>query len=315
MKKLVFTFFSFLLMSIILQAQTLEELKAMKAEKEAIKDNIDKEIADLDEKIKKFPGWTKGIAGLVGLDFNGANNWFANDIETNTSRGFGLTINGFANGNMEKHFIKNSLLTSINTSKATNKNLNDATGIEEAEEEISARASYLELTNLTGFYVAKNIAGSAKASYVTTIFEFNEPGQLAFSLGATWKPSSDFALYVHPIGYLWTFPTNIFASTYGAEVGATYSGEIIPGVEWTSNLNAFISYRAREVAGIDRPASDISNWTWNNAFAIADLYKGIGLGINLGLRNNKQLGFAKNVSDGGGIQMIYGVGLSYAVSR
>lgn len=33
--------------------------------------------------------------------------------------------------------------------------------------------------------------------------------------------------------------------------------------------------------------SDLSNWTWTNSFGYT-LYKGIGLGLEVGLRKNKQ---------------------------
>ena len=314
MRKYICIFLGLFLFNSI-QAQTLEELKATKAEKETIKKGIDKEIVDLDKKIKEFSGWTKGLSGLVGLDFAGANNWFANDIETATSSGFGLTINGYVNGNMEKYFVRNSLLATLNTSKATNTDLNGDTGVEAPKQEITAKASYFELSNLTGFYFAKNIAVSAKGSYTTTIFEFNDPGQLSISAGLTWTPSKSFVAYVHPLAYQWTFPSGDFAAAAGAEIGASYTGTLFPGVDWASNLNAFLAYGGKEVNGTERSAGDLSNWTWMNAFTVADVFKGIGLGVNIGLRNNKQLGFAKNVGDGGGLQVIYSVGLSYALTR
>jgi len=159
------------------------------------------------------------------------------------------------------------------------------------------------------------VAISAKASYITTLFEFNDPGQLSFSAGLTWTPRKDFVAYLHPVGYQWTFPTDNFISAAGAELGATYTGTLFPSVEWTSNLNAFLAYGSKELNGVERSRGDLSNWTWINTFSVADVFKGIGLGLSVGLRNNKQLGFAKSLSDGGGLQTMYSLGLSYALSR
>lgn len=294
-----------------LSSMSLEDLKTMQAEKTEVKKNIDKNLADLDKAIREFPGWTTGLAGLIGLDFTGAKNWFANDVETNSGRGFGFSLNGYANGNMEKYFVRNNLIANISSSKATIDDILDNGTIK--SEEISAKASYFEISNLTGFYIVKNVAVSAKASYITTIFEFNDPGQLAFSAGFTWTPSKAFVAYVHPLGYQWTFPSGDFASATGAEIGASYTGVLFPGVEWTSNLNAFMAYSGGDVKGVERSAGDLSNWTWMNTFAVADVWKGVGLGIGLGLRNNKQLGFAKGQADGGGLQTMYNLGLSYAL--
>lgn len=290
---------------------TLDELRKLQTEKTEVKKNIDKNLADIDKAIKEFPGWTTGLAGLVGLDFAGANNWFANDVETNSGRGFGVSVNAFANGNMEKYFVRNNIIANINTSKATIDDIKDDGTIK--SEEISAKASYFEISNLSGFYVAKNLAVSAKASYITTIFEFNDPGQLSFSAGLTWTPTKEFAAYIHPLGYQWTFPSGDFASATGAEIGASYTGTLLPGIDWTSNFNAFLAYSGGDIDGVERSAGDLSNWTWMNTFSVADIFKGIGLGVGLGLRNNKQLGFNKGQTDGGGLQTLYNIGLSYAL--
>lgn len=315
MMRLFFAFLGLLLLLGNIKAQTLKELKAAKAEKIEIKDNIDKEIAALDKKIKKFPGWTKGISGVVGIDFSGANNWFANSLETSNTQGFGVALDAFVNANMEKYFIRNSVRTAINTSKATQTDIDDKTGLPRPAEEIKSKASHLDLSNLTGFYFMKNLAASAKSSYSTTVFEFNKPGQLSFSAGVTWTPSSKFVAYIHPLGYQWIFPTGDFVSSSGTEIGANYKGKIYREIEWASNFSAFFNYQGNEQNGIQRSAGNLSNWTWMNTVTIADLYKGIGLGANLGLRNNKQLAFAKNVADGGKLQVLYSIGISYALSK
>jgi len=107
------------------QDETLEELQAMLAEKEGIKKTIDEEMADLDKRIKAFPGWTKGLGGTLGLNFSGTNNWFANDVAKVAARGFGLSLSGYANYNEvnAKYFWNNTLNVSV--ANANSKSDND----------------------------------------------------------------------------------------------------------------------------------------------------------------------------------------------
>ena len=61
------------------------------------------------------------------------------------------------------------------------------------------------------------------------------------------------------------------------------------GINWRSNLSAFMSYSE---------FNNYSNWTWVNGFS-ANVWKGLGLGFELGLRSNKQEAYnAKVAADG-----------------
>ena len=299
------------------QDETLEELQAMLAEKEGIKKTIDEEMADLDKRIKAFPGWTKGLGGTLGLNFSGTNNWFANDVAKVAARGFGLSLSGYANYNEvnAKYFWNNTLNVSV--ANANSKSDNDGDDKfdegENSNENLTTSASLFIINSLGGYQLFSTVYASAAANYQTTVANFNDPGQFTLSAGLTWKPINDLVAYVHPLAFQKTFPGGDYSSATGAVYGATYAAEIYPGVKWTSALDGFYSYGGDDEATPALTRSQLSNWTWQNGFSVADVFKGIGLGLNVGLRKNEQLGLAKGSSDPGTIQMIYNLGLSYAL--
>jgi len=295
------------------QDETLDELKAMLAEKEGVKKTIDDEMADLDKRIKAFPGWSKGLGGTLGLNFSGTSDWFADDVIKTAARGFGLSLAGYANNNAAdgKYFWNNALNVSV--TNGNSKSDNDQSGDFEDNEDLSTKASLFTLNSLGGYQLFSKVYASGQASYTTTVFAFNDPGQLTFSLGLTWKPINDLVVYIHPLAYQWTFPGGTYSAASGAKIGATYSAEIAPGVKWTSDLSAFLAYSGDDTKMPALESSQLSNWTWQNGFSVADVFKGIGLGFNLGLRKDEQLGIAKGSSDPSTIQSIYTLGLSYAL--
>ena len=307
-------YFFFFLLSFICYtgfAQTLEELKTMKAEKEAAKQEvmdqvkgIDGEIAEINKMIKQFPTWTSGFTGLIGLDFKGASNWYAADVPTNSQTGLGISLNAFANRDAPKYFWWNSASANYSTSKVKNDLPN------EPEQELTSEASFFGLNSIGGYAITEKIFASAEGRYETTLLEFNDPGKLIFSAGATWKPIDNLVVIVHPLGYQINFPTNEFTSSAGAKLGAIYNGTLVPGVEWSSNLNAFLSYSGDDDNMYS--AGDLSNWTWLNTFTVANIFKGIGLGLNIGLRKDKQLALAKGATDNP-LQSFYNIGLSYSL--
>lgn len=314
MKKITLLFIGLFIFSGLSYSQeTLDELKTMKAEKEGVRDGIQEEINDLDTKIKEFPGWTKGFAGTVGLDFGGTNNWYADDVENIRKSGFGLSLNGFANRNEDKYFWHNGLNAALTSSKVTNEDIDENNGSLQPKEELNSRASLFTLASLAGYQLFSKVYASAEARYETTLLNFNDPGKLTASLGFTWKPINDLVVIIHPLGWQKTFPGGDFSSSPGAKIGATYTGELYPGVTWTSDLNAFMAYGSDEEKGFDRSA--LSNWTWLNGFAVADVFKGVGVGLNIGLRKDEQLGLGKKVSDPAGIQSFYTLGLTYALAQ
>jgi hypothetical protein len=75
----------------------------------------------------------------------------------------------------------------------------------------------------------------------------------------------------------------------------------VKNVVWKSNLSAFLSYEG----------SDLSNYTWVNSFSTA--VKGVGIGLDIGLRSNKQEALARGREDNP-LQSYWLLGLSYAIS-
>jgi hypothetical protein len=118
---------------------------------------------------------------------------------------------------------------------------------------------------------------------------------------------------VHPLNYNFVFADNdaVFNSSLGAKIVADYTRKI-GAIGFKSNLSAFASYES----------SNLSNWTWTNNFSYT-LWKGIGVGFDFGLRNNKQeaLNFALAQDPATAtsfddldnqLQSFYTVGLSYS---
>ena len=73
----------------------------------------------------------------------------------------------------------------------------------------------------------------------------------------------------------------------GAKIVADYT-KSIGKVNFKTNLSMFQSYKS----------SNFSNWTWTNSFSYT-FWKNIGVGLDFGLRNNKQeaLNFALSQFD------------------
>jgi hypothetical protein len=69
---------------------------------------------------------------------------------------------------------------------------------------------------------------------------------------------------------------SVFESSMGTKIMVDYTKKL-GAVNFKTNLSAFQSYKS----------SDYSNWQWTNSFGYT-LWKGIGLGFEFGLRDNKQ---------------------------
>ncbi len=107
---------------------------------------------------------------------------------------------------------------------------------------------------------------------------FNDPGYLDLGVGATWTPIEDLVVVVHPLNYNFVFSNEdtTFESSLGAKIVADYTKKI-GAVNFKTNLSMFQSYKD----------GNLSNYTWINSLGYT-LWNGIGLGLEFGLRNNKQ---------------------------
>ena len=272
MKQLLLTCFAILAFSSGF-AQTIDELKAEQgAKKDSIK-AIQGRVDALQGQIDAFPGWKKGAFGTIGANLSKFNNWYAQGVPNNSSGNIGVTVNAFANLDREKFFWKNSGNINLQWVKLDNKD--DATDREGFE----GTTDVFNIVSLYGYKLSPKFAISALGEYRTSIINnFNDPGYLDMGVGATWTPITDMVVVIHPLNYNFVFSStdNVYESSAGAKIVVDYTKKL-GKINFKTNFSTFQSYKS----------GDFSNWTWINSFGYT-LWKGIGLGFEFGLRNNKQ---------------------------
>ena len=79
------------------QAQTKEELKTEKAEKQAEVNAAQAEANAIQAKIDALPGWRVGAFGTIGGSLSNFNNWYSQGTPNNSSGNIGFTVNAYAN--------------------------------------------------------------------------------------------------------------------------------------------------------------------------------------------------------------------------
>lgn len=297
-----------------LYAQTTEELEAQKSEKnsqlaelEAQAAALKSEIAAIDKQLVVLPRWETGAFGVVGLNFNGFNNWLGRAKPNVTTSNIGISVNAFANRFSEKAFWRNSLNTNFGWVKFDDRDDDtDNPGYEQS-------ADVINFSSLLGLNLSKTLALSTLAEYRSTLLSnFNNPGYLDIGAGLTWTPFTNFVAVIHPLNYNFVFSSDDFAyeSSLGAKVVVEYTQKFDSGLSWRSNLSGFLSYADVET---------LSNWTWVNGIGFS-LWKGIGVGFELGLRKNRQEADAAKASGGpvvfsgdSPLQSYYVLGVTYNI--
>ncbi len=258
-------------------AQKAEELKALLGPKADSIAAIQSRIDAIQGEIDGLPGWRKGVFGTLGANLAGSKNWYAQGTPNNSSGSIGITLNGFANLDREKFFWRNSGNINAQWVKLDNKD------IDTDDDSFNGTTDVFNLTSLYGYKLSPKFAISALAEYRTSIINnFNDPGYLDVGVGATWTPIKDMVVVIHPLNYNFVFAENdaVYESSAGAKILVDYTRSL-GAVNFKTNFSTFQSYSS----------SDLSNWTWINSFGYT-LWKGIGLGFEFGLRNNKQEGLA-----------------------
>jgi FtsZ-binding cell division protein ZapB len=317
--------FSFILLLVLsagaLQAQTIEELKAKKTQlmeaqgaKQAEADAFNGELTDLSKQIELLSGWQTGISGLLGLNFGSSNNWQANANRNSSSSTLNIGINGYANNIKEKTFWRNTLNTNISWQGLDNDTKDNVDGGGFLE---NRNGDVLIVSSLYGLRLSKDIAATALADLNTSVFNFLNPGTVDVGIGATWTPSSipNLVVVAHPLTYNFAFSgvEGVESqSALGAKIKATYALELPGGVAWSSNLGVFLPYsnEKTEISFLDEAnvlqtsEEGLFAYTWINSFNIADLWKGVGLGFTVGIR---QAGFEYPP----GLQSYTALGLTY----
>ncbi len=271
-KKLLVTFICLCSVSIGF-SQNKEELKTQKAEKQAEVDKYQAEVDAIQSEIDALPGWHFGAFGTVGGSLSEFSNWYAQGSPNNSSGNIGFTVNGYANKIEDTYFWRNSLTLNLNWIKLDDKD--DLTDNDKFE----PTTDVFNISSLYGYKLNEKWALSTFGEYRTTILDnFNDPGYLDLGVGITWTPFKDLIVVIHPLNYNFVFAKDdvIFDSSLGAKIVADYTKKI-GKLNIKSNLSVFQSYKT----------SDLSNWTWTNSFGYS-VWKNIGVGLDFGLRNNKQ---------------------------
>jgi hypothetical protein len=272
MKKLLVASLSFLTFYVG-SAQTLEELKAEKAAKKDSIEAIEGRINELQGRIDKYPGWKIGAFGTLGANLSNFNNWYAQGVPNNSSGNIGITVNAFANLDREKFFWRNSGNANLQWVKLDNED------VDTDSEDFEGTTDVFTLSSLYGYKLGQKFAISALGEYRTSIINnFNNPGYLDLGVGGTWRPIENLVVVVHPLNYNFVFAENetAYQSSAGAKIVADYTRKF-GKLNLKSNFSTFQSYES----------STFSNWTWINSAGYT-LWKGIGLGFELGLRSNHQ---------------------------
>lgn len=297
-----------LFMAASTSAQTMEELKAEKAAKDGEIAALQAESDALQAKIDNLPGWRKGAFGTIGMSLSEFNNWFAKGDANSSAGNIGVSLNAFANNIQEKFFWRNSAGINLAWIKF------DADKDQAPDADFEAANDIFNISSLYGRKLSEKWALSGLGEYRTTILDnFNDPGYLDLGVGATWTPITNLVVVFHPLNYNFVFADNetAYTSSLGCKIVADYTRQLPRGISWKSNLSAFVSYEDTE---------NLTNWTWVNGVAF-NVWKGIGVGAELGLRGNKQEALADALtlnpdasfdSVDNKVQSYYTIGLSYS---
>lgn len=285
--KTLFTILTVLFVGFSINAQSIEEMKSMQADKQAMVDDLQaqidaakSEIGALQKEIDKLAGWRKGLNGLVGFSMSNSNGWVANPNPDATSSALNIGINAFANRNNDKYFWNNKAVITkswqdVDLTKADAENDDD--GLFD-----NGTVDIFNIQSLYGYKLNDKLAVSAMADMNTSIENFLSPGVLDFGVGMTWTPSPNLTVVAHPINYHLAFSGVDGVDTeggLGSKIRADFNQTFnVAGksITYTSTLMTFIPYSSNEPT--------LFEYTWLNSFSF-NVWKGIGVGIGFGLRN------------------------------
>jgi len=279
--KRILLFMLLILGTSLSEAQTKEELEALKAEKQDSIDALTSKVDALQAEIDALPGWRLRATGTIGGSVSGFNNWYAKDKPNASVGNFGVNVFGFADLIEDKFFWKNTMNINIGWVKFDDRD--DDTDSDEYE----VANDIFNLSSLYGRKLSDKFAISGLMEYRSTLVNnFNNPGFLDLGVGGTWTPLSELVVVIHPANYNFVFSDgdSQYDSSFGAKVVADYTKKF-GGLNVKSNLSVFLSYEG----------SEFSNYTWTNSFSYT-IWKSLGVGFDFGLRQNHQeaLNFALN---------------------
>lgn len=292
----------------IMNAQSVEELKSLQAEKAAEAADFSakagaaqSEVDALQAQIEKLVGWRTGFSGLLGFDWNKSNGWAANPNPDAASSSLNIGLNGYAMMDKEKHFWHNKGIIQKAWSDV------DLSSGDQGEREDNlfdnGTVDILNLSSLAGYKLSDKFALSGLGELNTSIENFLSPGTFDIGVGATWLPIQNMTVVLHPFNYHIAFSGVDGVSSEGSlggKVRIDYFQDFAvssKAVKWTTTLTSFIPYK-----GAADGVPTLFNYTWLNTLSF-EVWKGIGVGIGWGLRNSE--------FESPDVQSYTSVGLSY----
>jgi len=155
-------------------AQTEEELKTMKTEKEeelaALQNQVKAvqgEIADIKEQLLVFPRWETGAFGILGANLNGFSDWLARGEPNSSAVGLTFSANAFANHFTQKIFWRNAGNLNVGFTKLREK---DSDGNILKDTELKS-PDVINFTSLFGYKLSEKLAISILGEYRSTFLE------------------------------------------------------------------------------------------------------------------------------------------------
>lgn len=300
--------------TVLLPAQTVEELTQQKLQKEAeltakdaqLKaltgevDALKAEVHALTDLITPYPRWNFGLDGTLGFNFSSYTDWFSKAEKSTNAFNFGFAVTGWAGVDQRKWFWKNKATLTLGWLKFDDRDVADD------DERFRVASDALNVQSLYGYKLTKSLAVSALADYRTAMLDarFNNPAFLDLGVGVTWTPVKNLVAVFHPLNYNLVFSRDTFEykSTTGCKIVVDYNAEITKNLRWKTNLSAFASYEGLE----------FSNWTWTNGFSTA--VRGVGIGFDFALRQNEQEARAFDpLRTDNPLQTYFILGITYAI--
>ncbi len=306
MKKTLLTL-TILCLSISLFAQT-EKKEALNKELSEIKSEIsklNKKASAVQGKIDKLYGWKVTAFGTIGVNLSGFNNWYSNSKPNLSSGNINIVHDVYAKLNREKYFWLSYANINLGWKKSYNKDKDTK------KKGFENKTDIFKIGSLFGYKLTEKFSVSFLTDYRGALIkDFADPSFWDLGIGMAWKPVDNFYIVVNPLSYEFIFSGNdkVYKSSMGAKFLADYTRKF-GNLNFNSNLTAFASYKS----------SDLSSWTWQNSFSYT-FWRGIGLGFNFGLRQNKQEAFNSKITSyptlkdtDNKLQSFWMFGLSYAL--
>lgn len=299
----------------IMSAQTIDELRAMKATKaaeaadfQAKANAVNGEIAGINAQITELTGWTTSLNGTIGFDFANSDMWQANPNPNAQSSSLGLGITATANKDQGKYFWNNKGIFQ----KAWQDVDITAPGVTEVEDNLfdQGTVDIINISSLAGYKLTPKIALSALGELNTSLGNFLEPGTADLGIGATWLPIKGMTVVIHPLNYhmAWNNLGDLQSDgALGAKIRADYGRDLLvmgKKIGWSTTFTTYQPYSNPE------GTVTLREYTWLNTLAF-EVWRGIGVGINFGFRQADFETFTEGVTEEGVLQKFYQVGLNY----